>query len=241
MKSTVKKLCCLIPALILLICIISAPALWFTISDRHLYAENHSLSKVDFSLSSEISDIPLVYRIHKLLDSYYSEEQQVIANAEAEAKLEITLASNDGSDTEEKSYSTEPSGWKELTQYENLNRIIEMSIGESNLQCVIESSYDEDDDSMVNVMLGFENELEIQYVYDTESQKILRLSLPKIAGKQPDAEEKQKAMEEFITYLNLDILEDWYDNGDSIISNKAHLSLSFQENEEQWNLGFSIV
>lgn len=239
MKFTVKKLCCLIPALSLLICIIIMPALWFTISDRHLYADNHPLSKVDFSLSSEISNIPLVYRIHKLLGSYYSEEEQVVADAEAE--LEITLTSNEGNDTEEKSYTTEPPEWKELTQYENLNRIIEMMFGEGKVQCVLQSSYDTDDAGMVDVRLVFENEWEAQYIYDTESQKILRLSLPKIAGKQLDTEGKKKAMEEFIAYLNLDILEDWYDNGDSMISNKAHVSLSFQENEKQWILGFSIV
>ena len=234
MKQTMKNLCCLISAIALLCCIIAAPIVWFAISDRHLYAANHPLSKVDFSLSSEISDIPLVYRIHKLLGSYYGEEQGNDSNG---VLLEaIVLQAEDESDKIEKCEAETETEFAKLTQYENLNHILTMFIEPKNIKCTIKQSYGEYD-----IIQIYDGQLQVQYDYDVESEKILRLSFPKTEEKQLNAELKKKVMKEFITYLNLDILEDWYENGDSMISNKAHLSLSFQENEEQWVLGFSIV
>lgn len=235
MKSTAKNLCWLIPAIILLSCIIISPVVWVTISDRHLYADSHPLSKVDFSLSSEISDIPLIYRIHKLLGSYYGENQDtdtgesesIVLMAEEQVDVAVSFVT-----------ATE---FEELTQYENLNRILKTIIGDNEIQCTVVHSSDDQDSNMTNVVLLYNKKIEVQYIYDMESEKILRLSLPRAEGEQLNAEVKKKAMEEFIAYLNLDILEDWYHNGESMISNKAHLALSFQETEEQWILGFSII
>lgn len=246
MKHIVKQVCFFMVTVMLLVFIISIPGICFMMDDKKLYADSHTLSKVDFSLSSEIRDIPLVYRIHELLDSYYGEEYSTLsfeANAESELlQEEVTIELQEGSQIAQKySQIDGEMEFDKLTQYESLNRIFKVPTEQKNVNHTLAKRYEEYDENMMEVTVIYDDNWNLQYIYDTECEKILRITLSHVEGKKLNSEWKRKAMGEFITYLNLDILEDWYDNGDCIISNKAHLSLSFEENEEEWTLGFKIV
>ena len=212
-----KKILCtsygIIPIVIFIISL-SLPYL-LNEKDKKDLLTTHPIESMIFKLDSEAKDISLVQKIHKKYDRKGTDiVSEMYVNANTDEKIEL---------------------------FEQLEELIDRNIligNKKNFLKYIGNVRDFED-----IIVSFDNVQDIkEYIlningqkitclWDVETSKILSIEINGDGDLTID-KDKEETLKEFISYLNLDVLEDWNMNGNSIQSNKACLLAKSEELED---------
>lgn len=224
--------------LFLIVVVVASPLLYFRVVDGIRYNKRQPMKKISYSLDSDVKNIAMVQRIHEYLNSYYLTTSNVTVFEAA-------------GDTTFQLYVTEMVGASEEL-YKNIERLGQMEGLKdyflplnSYFYSVIHSDgviYEEDTEELSDI---------IQYEYDWKSEKLSmiydrksnRIIGVEYSGKKEvyfSKEEKRELLQSFLEYCNLSIVDDWYFNGESMISEKAHLKLVLDSEKGSFRLAFVL-
>lgn len=215
-------------------CICMSPLVYFNRTDSKLFHDNHSVGKVSFVLDSDVDDIVMVKRIHSFIGSYYSDNLIEVPNhifLISENELELCMTSANGDDMRKviDSITKIPSVYKVVSKVMDFSQIYEL-FPHKETDTYVELNRIEYRSTVGNVNL----------IFDSETEKILWLN---INSKDPAAfkdVDKELLEKNWIEYLNLDIINDWYYSNDRLVSDKAHLALECYINDGMLTLEFQV-
>lgn len=237
MKKIRYKLVCAI-FLLVIVGILLSPVVYFQILDEVRYNRRQPMREITFSLDSDVEDVAMVQRIHEYLNSFYL------------SSMHVTIFSSEDEGQPPYSYNIESDGDISVEMAE----VIERFQGVEELKEYFEPlvPYIEASRQTVRFILQEETTSEImKYEYDWQAKKLSLLydnKSKRVIGMEYHGKKKseltkemrQKILKVFLEYCNLSIIDDWYFNGESMISQKAHLRLYLENDKEGWELGFEL-
>lgn len=172
--------------------------------DKNSFLGTHDIQGMDFKLDSEAKDIPLVSRIYKINDS-------VNDNITTEIEFE--------SEGEEKKIILDH--LKELINREIIVQNTSGSNVDFNEKLGIKVKTSGIITSVKEFVIDIEGQ-EVNFSWDTETGKVIAININE-GGPLSINNDIEKLYKNFLSYLNLDLLEDWEIKDDVAISNKAAL------------------
>lgn len=223
---------------LLIVVVVASPLFYFHVIDGIRYNKRQPMKKISYSLDSDVKNVAMVQRIHEYLNSYYISASNVtIFEATGDTTFQLYV-------TEGGAISKElAENIKRLEQLEGLKEyFLPLEPYIHLTEQSEEVTYEEDTKTTTDI---------IQYEYDWKTEKISLLYDNKsnraigieYRGKKETVftkEKKHKLLQSFLEYCNLSIVDDWYFNGESMISEKAHLKLVMDSDKDGWKLGFAL-
>lgn len=211
------------------------PLEYFRRQDNELIENSHSLGKVSFELDSDVEDIVLLQRIHNVIGSYYSDgELQIpyhtLLLGDDNGDVYITIDDSDDINKAMQSVIGIPS------VYELIDKILNVKI----LSKSIYSKVDDEVDEEYNLIDYSTDSGSVSLIFDRQTDKILQLTLNVNDAELLNGIDKKQLEMDWIEYLNLDIVGDWYYSDDKLISEKAHLELSCVQEDKDLSITFDV-
>lgn len=214
------------------------PLFYFKWTDQSLMSQTHKIGKMNYELSSDVKNIYMVQRLHNIINSLYSdntEESQTIIIQE-----ESAISGDYNIDLDEDFYQSECVDFQvqELRSYENIGQTLLEGFADINGQISDHNDLLAQNKDSVIYYHFTSNNKKFSCKYDTASGKIIMMSISSNQVENISDEEKRKIYQEFLSYLNVTIVGDWYYSGERMISDKAHLALNLKEKNNIWSLEF---
>lgn len=205
----------ILPAGIILFLLI--PLFYFRLWDNHMLGQRYPLSDKKVQLDSQLSDLIVLQKIHLYLEALYSEEI-----TDSDTTLFAWLSAED-----EASINYAKAMQKELILlFEKLDTLLDIgSLLSQNILSSQSATGEETGMYSLSRKIPEQYEETLEVYYDAEVGKILSLRLTCPAAKQLSGQELLELQNIFLEYLNLDLINDWYQENGSYVSNSAHLRL----------------
>lgn len=220
---------------LLIVGIVASPLIYFQVMDATRYNGSQPMREITYFLDSDVKNVAMVQRIHEYLNSFYLSASHVtIIQSANEAQTFLVDVGDD--------ISKEMAGIIErLSQVEGLKEYLAplapyiQSFGQSE-QITFQEEPKED---IMEYEYHWQSEM-LSLLYDSKSERVIKVKYQGEKKSELTKEKKQKLMGDFLEYCNLSIIDDWYFNGESMISEKAHLKLVMDSDKDGWELGFAL-
>lgn len=221
--------------LVCIIAIILAPANYFKIMDKVTYNRKRPMKNIVYSLDSDVKDVAMVQRIHTILNSYYLKSVNVVV-CEQINEYEMETMTTEFSISRKMKNAID-----KLKKVEGLNTYLTTLYSNITFSGQFASMLVTDNSEEVADYIFQIDSEKFVLTYDEKSNRIIKLGIYGGKKKRLTKEEKRKLQQSFLEYCNLTIVDDWYFNGENMISEKAHLKLVITNEEQGWNLHFELA
>lgn len=220
--------------------ILLAPIIYFRLMDCWYYEKPQKMKQITFALSSDVENIKMVTRLHELLGSYYTDgELETFTEEEINVTIveegEVPVATS----TDFAQIAILQKFCQEMKLFDELHMLDAFSQKNKKKENAGYTILLEQRGQLQKYRYqSKENEAVIYY--DKENSKVIKLEWKGEIPKQLDSEQVKQLQEDYIAYMHLDLVDDWYYNGQNMVSEKAHLAVTWKQNEKGLSLGYSV-
>lgn len=224
--------------LLLIVVVVASPLLYFRVVDGIRYNKRQPMKKISYSLDSDVKNIAMVQRIHEYLNSYYIAESNVTV-FETEGDITFQLYVTEGAGIPEEMAGN-------IVKLERIHGLKEYFAPLDSYVHLTEQSERvtyEEEPHLTTDIIQYEyvwKSEKLSMIYDSRSNRIIGIEYNGKKETSFTKEEKHKLLQSFLEYCNLSIVDDWYFNGESMISEKAHLKLVLDSEKGSFRLAFVL-
>lgn len=223
-------------------CILYLPFLYLKWSNNRMFDKAYPMSKIDISLESDVADIEMVSRLHTIIGNYY----------------EISSAND--------YLMPEGGGYEDYSKYVDSSLYVSPIIEQINvmlkkpaLKKVFGSYFNKKDitplavnvfylknsltgvSDVCNIIYSYDG-YDINIIYDSRTDKVVELGINDYRNEKPKttANLRRKAVKAMLEYLNLEIVGDFECSGTKYSSEKAHITMTCEDEYESLRMYVSI-
>ena len=215
--------------------IVVFPLVYFQVMDERKYNGRQPMREITYSLDSDVEDVAMVQRIHEYLNSFFISATHITVFESVNEMQPFFLDMGDDVSKEMAGVIERLSKVEGLEEYFAPLAPYVQSFGQSE-QVIFE-------EELVAEITKYEYNWQsekLSLLYDSKSNRVIGVEYHGEKKSELTKEKKQKLMEGFLEYCNLSIVDDWYFNGENMISGKAHLKLVMDSDKDGWELKFEL-